>query len=150
MSLPTEVMPDHHKHCDGLFVAAEEAVQSGNWAAANPAFERFEGQMHAHFRAEEDLLFPAFESATGMSQGPTQMMRLEHEQMRSLLAEMREACRLRDAEAYGGTAETLLMLMQQHNMKEENILYPMCDRSLGAEAHRIGAHISALLEVAHG
>ena len=30
------------------------------------------------------------------------------------------------------------MLMQQHNMKEENILYPMCDRALGAEAESLG------------
>jgi len=150
MSLPTQVMPDHHKHCDDLFVAAEEAVQRSDWAAANPAFQRFEAQMNAHFGAEENLLFPAFESATGMTQGPTQMMRMEHEQMRSLLADLGEACRTRDAEAYGGAAETLLMLMQQHNMKEENILYPMCDRSLGARADQVGTEMSALLEVAHG
>ena len=38
------------------------------------------------------------------------------------------------------------MLMQQHNMKEENILYPMCDQALGAEAERVGATMSAMLE----
>ena len=27
-------------------------------------------------------------------------------------------------------AETLLIMTQQHNMKEENILYPMCDQHL--------------------
>ena len=27
---------------------------------------------------------------------------------------------------------SLLIVMQQHNMKEENILYPMCDDSLDA------------------
>ena len=30
-----------------------------------------------------------------------------------------------------GTA--LLVLMQQHNMKEEQIFYPLCERLLGAE-----------------
>ena len=105
--------------------------------------------MKAHFEAEEGLLFPAFEAATGMSAGPTQMMRHEHEQMRSLLSQLEAACEAHDSEDYAGVAETLLMLMQQHNMKEENILYPMCDQALGAEAERIAAEMGALLEQGH-
>jgi len=145
MNLPTEILPDHHKHCDDLFAAAETAAQNGDWAAAEKSFARLSSQMQAHFRAEEQVLFPAFEAATGMSQGPTQMMRHEHEQMRSLLTQLGEACASHDGEGYAGAAETLLMLMQQHNMKEENILYPMCDRSLGSEAERIGGEMRALL-----
>ena len=30
-------------------------------------------------------------------------------------------------------AESLLIMMQQHNMKEENVLYPMCDQHLVGE-----------------
>jgi hemerythrin-like domain-containing protein len=149
MSLPTQVLPAHHRHCDDLFVAAEESVQRGDWTAAAPAFERFHGQMKAHFEAEEGLLFPAFEAATGMSEGPTQMMRYEHEQMRSLLSQLEDACAAHDGEGYAGAAETLLMLMQQHNMKEENMLYPMCDQALGAEAERVAAEMGALLEQGH-
>jgi iron-sulfur cluster repair protein YtfE (RIC family) len=146
MNLPSEILPEHHKHCDDLFAAAEEAVQNGDWAAAAKSFERFRDQMQAHFQAEEQLLFPAFEAATGMRQGPTQMMRHEHEQMRSLLAQLGEASTARDGEGYAGAAETLLMLMQQHNMKEENILYPMCDRSLGSQAESVCTAMKALLE----
>ena len=146
MSLPTQILPEHHRHCDSLFVAAEEFAQRDNWTAAAPAFARFRDQMEAHFAVEEDLLFPAFEAATGMSAGPTEMMRYEHQQMRALLSQLEAACEARDGEAYGGVAETLLMLMQQHNMKEENILYPMCDQALGAEAQGIGAKMSATLE----
>ena len=149
MSFPTQILPDHHRHCDDLFVAAEEAAQRQDWAAAVPAFERFRDQMRAHFEAEEALLFPAFEAATGMSAGPTQMMRHEHEQMRGLLAQLEAACAAHDAEGYAGAAETLLMLMQQHNMKEENILYPMCDQALGAEAEALGAKMDAMLEKGH-
>ena len=65
MSLPTQILPAHHRHCDDLFVAAEESAQRGDWAAAAPAFARFYDQMKAHFEAEEGLLFPAFEAATG-------------------------------------------------------------------------------------
>lgn len=149
MSFPTQILPDHHRHCDDLFVAAEESAQRGDWAVAAPGFERFNAQMQAHFEAEEEMLFPAFEAATGMSAGPTQMMRHEHEQMRALLAQLAAACEARDSESYAGVAETLLMLMQQHNMKEESILYPMCDQALGTEAERIGVQMSALLEKGH-
>ena len=146
MSLPTRIFPDHHRHCDNLFVAAEESVQSGDWAASASAFEHFQAQMQAHFEAEEGVLFPAFESATGMTGGPTQMMRYEHEQMRTLLAQLAAACEARDTDAYSGAAETLLMLMQQHNMKEENILYPMCDQALGDEAQALDAKVGTMLE----
>jgi iron-sulfur cluster repair protein YtfE (RIC family) len=146
MSVPTQILPDHHRHCDDLFVAAENSVQRGDWAAAAPAFEHFRAQMNAHFEAEESVLFPAFEAATGMSEGPTGMMRHEHEQMRALLSQLSAACSSRDRDAYTGAAETLLMLMQQHNMKEENILYPMCDRALGTEAATVGAKMRPLLE----
>ena len=148
MSPATQILPDHHQHCENLFVSAEECVQRGDWAAAASAFQHFHDQINAHFEAEENLLFPAFEAATGMSAGPTQMMRYEHAQMRSLLAQLAAACAAHDGEAYAGAAETLLMLMQQHNMKEENILYPMCDQALMAEAEGIAEKLGALLEKA--
>ena len=34
----------------------------------------------------------------------------------------------RDKENYLGLSETLMMLMQQHNMKEEQVLYRMMDQ----------------------
>ncbi len=149
MTLSAQVLPAHHRHCDDLFVDAEECVQRGDWAVAATAFGHFHDQINTHFDAEETLLFPAFEAATGMSSGPTQMMRHEHEQMRSLLAQLEAACAAHDGEAYAGSAETLLMLMQQHNMKEENILYPMCDQALGPQAEILGSKLDAMLEKGH-
>jgi hemerythrin-like domain-containing protein len=62
--------------------------------------------------------------------GPTQVMRGEHVQMRELMDAARDALLAKDADDYSGNAETLLIMMQQHNMKEENVLYPMCDQHL--------------------
>ena len=146
MTLTTEVLPDHHRHCDDLFVAAENAVHGKDWALAEREFAHFLDQMTAHFVAEEDTLFPAFEQATGSSGGPTQMMRYEHDQMRTLLKQLDAACKSKDRDAYSGVGETLLTLMQQHNMKEERILYPMCDNALGAEADAMGVRPGAMLE----
>lgn len=146
MSHISDILPAHHKHCDELFALAEEAAQAGTWAACGEACGRFVGDMLAHFDAEENLLFPAFESATGMSTGPTQIMRMEHGQMRELIGQMESAQRAKDAETFMGVAETLLIMMQQHNMKEENILYPMCDQSLGPQGEQLAAELSSRLE----
>jgi iron-sulfur cluster repair protein YtfE (RIC family) len=127
----TQPLFQHHKQCDEIFADAEEACSNGDWAAGAGAFASFAGQLEAHFLSEEEVLFPAFESATGMTSGPTEVMRGEHRQMRDLLAQMKQALADRDSDGFGGTAETLLIMMQQHNMKEENILYPMCDSALG-------------------
>jgi hemerythrin-like domain-containing protein len=128
-----ELMQDHHRHCDTKFVAAEEAMRRGRWAAGRALLEDFGHDLDAHFAAEEDILFPAFEGATGMREGPTQVMRYEHGQVRDLLAQMIAAAAAEDGDEFAGAAETLLVLMQQHNAKEEHILYPMCDSALDAD-----------------
>ena len=126
----TDFMANHHRCCDGLLVAVEQAVVSGAWERARTEFARFQAAMRHHFTAEESLLFPLFEQSTGMYRGPTQVMREEHGQMRQLLAGVASALDARDGEDYAGSVETLLIMMQQHNIKEENVLYPMCDQHL--------------------
>lgn len=133
MSLLTEPLRHHHKHCDELFAAAEAAAVGREWTDAQRLLPDFIDEMETHFRTEEEVLFPAFEAATGMTMGPTRMMRLEHAQMRDLFSQMRSALESRDGTGFAGVAETLLVLMQQHNMKEENILYPMCDQGLDGQ-----------------
>lgn len=129
----TQPLRLHHRQCDALFANAEEAAQIGQWSQCQDQLGRFAEDLERHFSSEETLLFPAFEAATGMSGGPTQVMRLEHRQMRELIVQLNEAAAHQDAEGFAGAAETLLVLMQQHNLKEENILYPMCDRALSAD-----------------
>ena len=128
-----EFMGSDHKACDDLFAAAEAAVADKNWDSARSLFDRFEAAMAHHLAMEEEVLFPAFEARTGMSMGPTQVMRSEHVQMRDLIADMGRAVAKSDQDSYLGLSETLNMLMQQHNLKEENVLYPMTDQVLGGE-----------------
>ncbi len=130
----SELMQEHHRRCDAAFVAAEESLRAGRWEIGRAALADFGRELESHFAAEEEILFPAFEGATGMRQGPTQMMRYEHDQMRGLLAQLIYAAAAEDGDEVAGAGETLLVLMQQHNAKEENILYPMCDSALETDA----------------
>ena len=43
---------------------------------------------------------------------------------------MRQALLHKDMEQFLGDTETLMVLMQQHNAKEEQILYPLSDQVL--------------------
>ena len=56
---------------------------------------------------------------------------MEHGQMRELTQSLLKAITEKDQDGFLGDAETLLILMQQHNMKEETMLYPMIDRVAG-------------------
>ena len=126
-------MTDDHRRCDDFFAEAEQAIGKKNIEAARASFGHFRTAVLAHFDSEEKTLFPTFEAKTGMTMGPTQVMRMEHQQMRDLMSQAQAAIDAGDTDEYMGQAETLLIMMQQHNMKEENILYPMCDMRLGGE-----------------
>ena len=125
-----QFMAQDHRDCDLLFAKAENAASKDDWAAASQAFNAFIQAMERHLGIEEQVLFPAFEEETGVLTGPTEMMRMEHDQMRTLFAEMKDAMKQQNSDDYLGAAETLLIMMQQHNMKEEQILYNMMDQRL--------------------
>lgn len=119
-----------HRNCDVLWAAVEAAAETGDVTATQAAFAAFDLATRRHFDMEENVLFPAFEKATGMTTGPTRMMRMEHEQMRGLLSQIARASP--DIGAIVEHGDTLLMLTQQHNMKEEGMLYPMAQGQLGS------------------
>ena len=146
-----EFMAENHRHCDDFFVSAEREVAAGAWSLAKSAFAKFRDAMLRHFAAEESLLFPAFEERTGIHMGPTQVMRGEHVKLCELIASAEDALVAQDSEAYQGEAETLLIMMQQHNMKEESILYPMCDQHLLDQVDTLLQHLQgAVREVELG
>lgn len=130
MSTIVDFLGTDHRACDDLFASAEAAAAKKNWDEARDLFERFRLALAHHLTMEEEALFPAFEARTGMLGGPTQVMRMEHVQMRSVVDDMAAAVAARDRDGYLGLSETLNMLMQQHNLKEENMLYPMSDQVL--------------------
>jgi len=137
MTTITETMAADHRRCDELFSEAEEQIAKGEWPGGEQKFIAFRDAIEHHFEMEESVLFPDFEQRTGQAMGPTQMMRMEHIQMRQLFADMEQAMTAKDKERYLGLAETLMMIIQQHNMKEERMLYPMTDQAFGPDAGEV-------------
>jgi hemerythrin-like domain-containing protein len=123
-----------HRRCDGLWAEVEAAAEKGGAASIAAAWRRFDRAMRRHYAMEEEVLFPAFEAATGMvDAGPTHVMRSEHAQMRGILDQMAAAAEREDHQELLDQGDTLLMLIQQHNTKEEGMLYPMSERALAGQ-----------------
>lgn len=130
MSSISELMTSDHRSCDEIYANAEGAIDNGDFASASVLWKDFCARVEQHFSLEEETLFPAFEQATGMQGGPTMVMRGEHLQMREMLKSITTAIDNKDADEALGQCESLMIFMQQHNMKEEQVLYPMLNDTL--------------------
>ncbi len=130
MTTIARTFSDDHARCDLSFAALEEAVAGGDWEKAAPLLDTFGTQLERHLRAEEDAVFPALEAHIGDG-GPLAVMRMEHEEMRDLAGRLEPALDACDPGTFLGVADTLLVLMQQHNVKEEQIVYALAQELLG-------------------
>lgn len=127
-----------HRRCDEMWSEVEAAAQAGDRDLGRQNWCSFRDEMLRHFRMEEEVMFPAFEHASGMTdRGPSFVMRSEHEQMRGLLDQMDTAADSDNDDELLDLGDTLLMLIQQHNQKEEQMLYPMAERALTADWMKI-------------
>ena len=133
-----------HRACDEEFADLENAVASDNWDDSLEKLNKFVTDLLHHFNMEEGVMFPTFEEVTGMRQGPTMIMRMEHDQMRQLLTTLQEDMEKKDKKHFFGVSESLMMLMQQHNMKEEQMLYAMADMRLGSFVEKVIEDMKAL------
>ncbi len=117
---------EDHDRLDGLFRQFRE-LKAADGARARVLFGEFKSGLERHIVWEEEILFPAFENKTGITQGPTQVMRIEHREIKGFLQAI--AGKL-DAGDFATDREEvgLLAVLGPHNEKEEGILYPMIDR----------------------
>jgi hemerythrin-like domain-containing protein len=144
MNTILDFMRTNHGTCDTLFAATEVAVAQKRWIGARSLFERLRAAMSLHATLEEQILFPALEGQKGYCVGPTRFMRMEHDQMRGLLNRMETAIAEGKESEYLGLSETLNMLMQQHNRKEERLLDSLSDHALAETRDKLIREMTAL------
>jgi len=115
-----------HRELDHVLEAADNACRTPQ---ALSAVVRLQETMEHHLGIEERFLFPAFEERAG-SGGPLVVMRDEHHAIRDLCQQARAALGAEDHKGCARILDTLTVLVQQHHLKEENVLYPMSDHLL--------------------
>jgi len=128
MTSITEALTEHHRLCDELFESASEAADAEDWSALRARLAALSDALARHFAFEEEALFPAFEAMTGLAEGPTAVMRMEHAHMRNLLHGLAAAAPEHDPDGCRAELDNLFVTLQQHNAKEEGVLYPACEQ----------------------
>lgn len=126
-----EALSWDHDRIDAFEQGAFAARTAGDFEAARALFDRFARGLFRHIGFEEDLLFPALESAAGLSPhvGPTAVMRAEHVEIRAAVQLLRDAIGDPSVDPTP-LRHRLHGALGPHNEKEERILYPMADRVL--------------------
>ncbi len=138
MTILSEYMKEDHRACDVKFANMENAIADDNWTEGKKLFEDFASDLIYHFDMEEEVMFPGFEARSENAHcNPTPVMIMEHTQMRQLTKDMAQAVENKDKDKFFGLSETLMMTMQQHNMKEEQMMYPMIDEAMNEESNML-------------
>ncbi|MBI3297214.1 MAG: hemerythrin domain-containing protein [Elusimicrobia bacterium] len=135
-----------HDRLDALFIEFQ-TLKRKDYPAAKENFKLFLKGLTRHIVWEEDVLFPLFEEKTGMQgMGPTAVMRQEHRVIKGHLDALHEKVRAADPES-DDEENALLHVLKDHNMKEEEILYPAIDQSLEAgELEKVEKAMAAIPE----
>ncbi len=127
-----EFMEADHDRLDSIYKEFKENKHA-EISKAKDLFAEFKQGLERHIVWEEEILFPVFEDKTGMkTQGPTIVMRMEHEQIKSCLKRILEKVSNNDPHTEDIEKE-LEMVLGGHNEKEESILYPWIDQSFSEQ-----------------
>ena len=130
----TEALVWDHARLDAMEAAAFEARARGHLPRAREIFTDFAHGLRRHIDFEEQLLFPAFEQRCRLEggNGPSAVMRAEHRAITALLFVMEREIDDATAPIELSRAE-LRRIQRDHDLKEEQILYPALDRMLDKE-----------------
>lgn len=118
-------MSTKHHECEDHFSMVESSVEADDWANAQAYWQQYVEELELHIEVEESILFPEFEKSSGMTNGPTKILRLEHGQISEIMTNIKSVILTKNKELFSELSQTLRKLMQQHYMREEQILYPM-------------------------
>lgn len=123
----SDYLESDHRRLDALLPDVLTLLEKEDVAAAAEQFAEFSAGLRRHIDAEERVLFPVFEEKTGITGGPTQVMRMEHQEIKSWMTRISDALSVRNVSGARQGLNMLTDVLSSHNMKEEHILYPMTD-----------------------
>lgn len=133
-----------HARCDGLYLRVLTSVAERDWPQASAHLDRFVQALQRHITMEESIIFSAFEAATGSTSGPTESLRREHLQLNGILQRLGAAIAQRQLSAVADHADTFRIMLWQHSLKEDGILYPLADRVLHDQQDQLISAMTAL------
>ncbi len=135
-----------HEWLDEHFLLHQEALLAGNLPLALELLKTVEKGQREHIRIEEELLLPVYERAGSIPGGNPQFYINEHSKMLAILKGFLETLpRLIEKGAANARREIVELfdqgywfkrLLEHHDQREENILYPVLDQVTGEEERK--------------
>lgn len=120
-----------HRDCEARWVDVDELLATDDIELAQAAWFKYEASMHRHMAMEEEVLLPALDARGGVADhDAAKAILADHQKMRGLLEQVGEAIDDGDADEAMELGDALLMLVQKHNEREENTLYPWAESLL--------------------
>ncbi|MBI3910877.1 MAG: hemerythrin domain-containing protein [Armatimonadetes bacterium] len=134
-----------HAQLDELFLLHQEALLAFDIPLAIERLHEFEHRLLIHMCQEEDLLLPVYQRAGSIPGGTIILFTGEHQKMRELRGRFQEILGRLASEPPGLRREIIRLLdyqtmfkhlVEHHNLRERNILYPTLDKVTGEEERR--------------
>lgn len=130
----TSLIIDNHLKAEKL-LGEFQALKEKDFPAAKKLFLKIKADLEKHMATEENVLFPLFENRnTFQGSGPASSLRNEHEQIRSLLNDLKALLMRRktkkDERQEKLLENRLLKILKAHEDKEEEVFYPWLDKVL--------------------
>lgn len=130
MSTLIEALEAEHRVIDEGIEAFARAVADGS--ADLGSLQQTFGLLRRHIYAEEEFLFPPLREA-GLVM-PILVMLREHGEMWHQMEALEQMVASGDeSEGIAAACDGLLTLLEQHNLKEEPIIYPQADITLSPD-----------------
>jgi len=131
------------KQMEELYVMAQEIKGTEEQSGLQELHEKvkhFVGELDPHSEREEGFLFPMMANYIGRETGPIAVMEYEHDQAKmnlqlfldgySSLAGHADQAKMDELAGYAIQA---YMILTDHFMKEENVLFPMAEKMLSEQ-----------------
>lgn len=128
-----EVFTHDHRRLEHALEDSVAHVRTGHWQAAAETLGIFRRGIERHMEIEEEVLFPAVED-DGVETPLTAILRKGHRDLRVFFDELSDALESHDVEEYERIAASIRALLERHDQKEEEELYPAAHERLGASA----------------
>jgi hypothetical protein len=125
----------------GTKAIAEQGFSEEHYRRVLSALRFIEEEVSIHNKSEEDALFPVLERYV---EGPTALMRKDHQRMKREFARLRRAVMRVNknhrskiaAQQLHAVAKTIIQMFVNHIHKENHILFPLVQKFLTKDALR--------------
>lgn len=141
------VLAQHRKVTRARLDHTLGSLERRDWVSAQESFDRFRRACEEHMDVEEREMFPALDAELG-ERSPAAGLRNEHKRFRQMCAYIAACIELRDADAAAFALNRFGDQFEAHDLREEWILFPMCERLLPPE--RLAALRAALAHAENG